>query len=117
MRQTELQLEEQVKEAKKKIKPVNNELREIVSFLLDGQRTRAGTLLSKYTDKPKVKELMGFFIKQPPPVQYELGQVYRKALGVDENLALAYTYKNITTILRYEFHFVSFAIQTNYVLY
>ena len=80
---------EQVKEAKKKIKPVNNELREIVSFLLDGQRTRAGALLSKYTDKPKVKELMGFFIKQPPPVQYELGQVYRKALGVDENLALA----------------------------
>ena len=89
MRQTELQLEEQVKEAKKKIKPVNNELREIVSFLLDGQRTRAGALLSKYKEKPKVKELMGFFIKQPPPVQYELGQVYRKALGVDENLALA----------------------------
>ena len=89
MRQTELQLEEQVKEAKRKIKPVNNELREIVSFLLDGKGTRAGALLSKYKDKPKVKELMGFFIKQPPPVQYELGQVYRKALGVDENLALA----------------------------
>ncbi len=87
--QTELQLEEQVKEAKRKIKPVNNELREIVSFLLDGQRTRAGALLSKYKEKPKVKELMGFLIKQPPPVQYELGQVYRKALGVDENLALA----------------------------
>jgi hypothetical protein len=89
MHQTELQLEEQVKEAKKKIKPVNNELREIVSFLLDGQRTRAGALLSKYKDKSMVKELMGFFIKQPPPVQYDLGQVYRKALGVDENLALA----------------------------
>ncbi len=89
MRQTELQLEEQVKEAKKKIKPVNNEFREIVSFLLDGQRTRAGALLSKYADKPKVQKFMGFFIKQPPPVQYELGQVYRKALGVDENLALA----------------------------
>ena len=89
MRQTELQLEEQVQEARKKIKPVNNELREIVSFLLDGQRNRAGALLSKYTDKPKLKELMGFFIKQPPPVQYELAQVYRKALDVDENLALA----------------------------
>ncbi len=87
--QTQLKLEEQVKEAKKKIKPVNNELREIVSFLLDGQRTRAGALLSKYTEEPKVKELTGFFIRQPPPVQYELGQVYRKALGVDENLALA----------------------------
>ena len=37
MRQTELQLEEQVKEAKRKIKPVNNELREIVSFLLDAK--------------------------------------------------------------------------------
>lgn len=92
--QTELKLEEQVKEAKKKIKPVNNELREIVSFLLDGQRTRAGALLSKYKEKPKVKELMGFFIKQPPPVQYELGQVYRKALGVDENLILAKIFYN-----------------------
>ena len=55
MRQTEMQLEEQVKEAKRKIKPVNNELREIVSFLLDGKGTRAGALLSKYSDKPKVK--------------------------------------------------------------
>ena len=69
MRQSELQLEEQVKEAKRKIKPVNNELREIVSFLLDGKGTRAGALLSKYSDKPKVKELMGFFLKQSPPVQ------------------------------------------------
>ena len=69
MRQTELQLEEQVKEAKRKIKPVNNELREFVSFLLDGKGTRAGALLSKYSDKPKVKELMGFFLKQSPPVQ------------------------------------------------
>ena len=64
-------------------------MREIVSFLLDGQRTSAGALLSEYTDKAKVQELISFFIKQPPPVQYELGKVYRKALGVNKNLALA----------------------------
>jgi hypothetical protein len=89
MGQTGFQLNRQVREAKQKIKPANNELREIASFLLNGQLTRAGALLSKYTEKPKAKELMGFFIKQPPPVQYELGQVYRKALRVDEDLTLA----------------------------
>ena len=78
MRQTELQLEEQVKEAKKKIKPVNNELREIVSFLLDGQRTRAGTLLSKYKDKPKVKELMDFFISSLHQSNMNLGRSIAK---------------------------------------
>lgn len=90
LRQTEIELEQQVQQAKERLKVANPELREISRFLIDGQRVKAGALLSKYNQQTKRKELVEYFAKQPGAVQYELAQVYRKGLGVEANPQTAF---------------------------
>ena len=92
LRQTELELEQQVQQAKERLKVANPELREISRFLIDGQRVKAGALLSKYNQQTKRKELVEYFARQPGAVQYELAQVYRKGLGVEANPQTAFTW-------------------------
>jgi hypothetical protein len=92
LRQTVLELEQQVQEAKERLKVANPELREIARYLIDGQRAKAGALLSKYVNQNKRMELVEYFSKQPGAVQYELAQVYRKGLGVEAYPKTAFTW-------------------------
>jgi len=92
MLETEAALEEQIKEAKEKLKNSNNEFRVISRNLVDGKLSEAGALLSKYKKSSDHAELVSFFAEKPPLVKYELAQVYRKGLGVEADLEAALTW-------------------------
>jgi len=64
----------------------------ITHNLVDGKLSDAGSLLSKYKKSADREELVSFFAKKPPLVQYELAQVYRKGLGVKVDLEIALTW-------------------------
>ena len=78
-------LEEQAKQARQRLNQVEKDFPLIAQLLSEGKPADAGELVSKYQSAQKQTQLQSFFVSQPPALQYELAQVYRKGLNVKKN--------------------------------
>ena len=85
LEQLETELEEQAKQARQRLNQVEKDFPLIAQFLSEGKPADAGELVSKYQSAQKQNQLQSFFAGQPPALQYELAQIYRKGVNVKKN--------------------------------
>jgi len=85
-------LEEQAKQARQRFNQVNKDFPLIAQLLSEGKSSEAGELVSKYASAQQQSQLQSFFASQPPAVQYELAQLYRKGIKVQKNEKLGFSW-------------------------
>ena len=90
--QLEAELEEQAKQARQRFNQVNKEFPLIAQLLSEGKSSEAGELVSKYASAQQQSQLQSFFASQPPALQYELAQLYRKGIKVQKDEKLGFSW-------------------------
>jgi hypothetical protein len=92
LKQLELELEEQAKQARQRFNQVNNDFSLIAQLLSEGKSSEAGELVSKYVSARQQSQLQSFFASQPAAVQYELAQLYRKGIKVQKDEKMGFSW-------------------------
>ena len=92
LKQLELELEEQAKQARQRFNQVNNDFSLIAQLLSEGKSSEAGELVSKYVSAQQQTQLQSFFASQPTAVQYELAQLYRKGIKVQKDEKMGFSW-------------------------
>ena len=92
LKQLELELEEQAKQARQRFNQVNKDFPLIAQLLSEGKSSKAGELVSKYESAQKRGQLQTFFARQPAALQYKLAQLYRKGIHVQKDEKLGFSW-------------------------